>query len=86
MKDERKLLATMEHAKVVLRDAGYCLLTRADGKQAVMKKRRDRDESSEEEDKTENDEEENEKLASLVGTCLVKEGRGSPKETNKEAD
>ena len=86
MKCESKLKASIEHAKVVLKEAGYCVHTRSDGKQAVMKKRRDRPESSEEEDKKENDEEENEKLAKLVGTCLVEDDEEAPKETKEEAE
>ena len=86
MKSDSKLIASMEHAKVVLKDAGYCVHTRSDGKQAVMKKRRGRPESSEEEDKKENDEEENERLAKLVGTCLVEVDDEAPKETKEEAD
>ena len=85
MESENKLKASMEHAKVVLKEAGYCVHTRSDGKQALMKKRRDRPESSEEEDKKERDEEENEKLAKLVGTCLVKDDDEEPKETKEEA-
>ena len=42
MMNEQTLIANIEQAMVVLKEAGFCVLTRDDGTQVIMEKRRDR--------------------------------------------
>ena len=85
--NEQLLIASIEQGISILKDLGFCVLTRDDGTQVIMEKRRDRpNESSEEEGKKAEDKDAGEQLKKLVGTCLAGAEVEPPTDAKEEAE